>query len=94
MNKSIASYYVRFTFFISCVLFIAEFASAQKIESNSLMKPSGPFKVGHIVMELIDNNRREPATSDPSDLRNVPIQIWYPTRDEVSGKHAAYRPHI
>ena len=94
MNKSIASYYVRFTFLISCVLFIAEFALAQQIENNSLMKPIGPFNVGCIVMDLIDKSRREPATSEPSDLRHVPIQIWYPTRDEVSGKHAAYRPHI
>ncbi|MCH8981611.1 hypothetical protein IH922_06295, partial [candidate division KSB1 bacterium] len=58
------------------------------------MQADGPFRVGHVMIDWTDNSRREPVTSDPSDLRQVPIQIWYPARDDVRGKHAAYRPRI
>ena len=47
-------------------------------ESISLMQPDGPFRVGHVMMDWTDNSRREPATSDPSDLRQVPIPDLVP----------------
>lgn len=58
------------------------------------MQPDGPFRVGTVMMEWTDKSRKEPATSDLSDLRQVPVQIWYPARVDASVKHAAYRPRI
>lgn len=92
MPRQIITYFL----FVAALIYWPCMVSAQLAgaESISLMQPDGRFRVGHVMMDWTDNSRREPATSDPSDLRQVPIQIWYPARDDVGGKHAAYRPRI
>lgn len=87
---------------ITYLLFVAVFTSQTCVvsaqgavaESVRLMQPDGPFRVGHVMMDWTDGSRREPATSDPSDLRQIPIQIWYPAPHDARGKHTAYRPRI
>jgi len=59
-----------------------------------LLRQSGSFAVGHVVLDWIDSSRREPATSDSKDRRQLPVQIWYPARSGATGKRAAYRPRI
>lgn len=61
-------------------------------DSISLIQPDGPFRVGHVLLNWTDNSREEPATSDPSDLRQVPVEIWYPAHSDVGGKHTTHRP--
>ena len=67
---------------------------AQETEPIYLMQPKGPFQVGHVMLDWTDPTRKEPATADPNDLRQVPVQIWYPARKDSPGERAAYRPRV
>jgi dienelactone hydrolase len=42
------------------------------------------------VFRWIDASRGETATADPSDLRNVIVQAWYPTTRGAPGRHSTY----
>lgn len=66
--------------------------NAQVSAKNSieLLSPGGPFPVGHILFDWVDSTRGEPATSEPSDFRQVMAEIWYPARANAEGKKAAY----
>jgi hypothetical protein len=70
--------------------------SAQVSEKKSieLLPPSGQFPVGHILFDWVDSTRREPATSEPSDFRQVIAEIWYPARANAAGKKAAYHARL
>ena len=63
-------------------------------ESPSLLIPQGPYEVGHLLLDLVDQNRKEPATEAPLDLRQVPIQIWYPAIKGSATEKGPYRPRI
>jgi hypothetical protein len=60
----------------------------------ALLKPGGSFLVGHLMLDWVDSSRREPATVEPNDRRQIPVQIWYPARSVANGKLALYRPRI
>ena len=53
--------------------------------------PTGPFQVGTEVRHLTDPNRRETLSSNPSDLRELMVQIWYPVDPSFRGELATYR---
>lgn len=53
--------------------------------------PTGPFQVGTEVRHLVDAHRQETLSSNPSDLRELMIQIWYPVDPSFKGKLALYR---
>ncbi len=59
-----------------------------------LLKPTGPHRVGQVLLDWTDTERREPATTDAKDMRQVPVQIWYPAAKGSRGKQAPYRPRI
>lgn len=44
----------------------------------SMPDPGGQFAVGTLSLVLTDPQRPEAFTDDPSDFRQVPVQIWYP----------------
>jgi predicted dienelactone hydrolase len=44
-----------------------------------LPSPTGPYKVGRRHFNWIDKNRQEFMTDDPSDRRELVVEIWYPS---------------
>lgn len=44
-----------------------------------LVAPTGPHKVGTTLLHLVDKSRPETVTPDPSDFREVVVQLYYPT---------------
>lgn len=69
-------------------------AQVSEDKSIKLLSPSGQFPVGHILFDWVDSTRREPATPEPSDFRQVIAEIWYPARANAEGKKAAYRARL
>jgi Platelet-activating factor acetylhydrolase, isoform II len=55
-------------------------------------KPRGPFAVGTMTFSLEDNTRREIYSSDPSELRRIQIQIWYPAAPHRTDRRAPWMP--
>ena len=53
--------------------------------------PTGPFQVGTEVRHLTDPHRRETLSGNPSDPRELMVQIWYPVDPSFRGKRAPYR---
>ena len=45
-----------------------------------LPEPPGPEAVGSVVYDWIDPARAESYSADPSDKRELVVQIWYPTQ--------------
>lgn len=78
------------------ILFLTSNAFAQKTTSPKLqiMPPSGAYKVGHTIIDLVDKARPEPATKVLNDKRQVSLEIWYPSTPNNSNKLASYRPRV
>ena len=55
-----------------------------------LTKPQGDYKVGSRIFRWVDNSRTEQITPDLNDKRNVVVQAWYPTEENVKGTHSSY----
>ena len=52
---------------------------------------TGMYNVGVEAFHLIDYNRLEEFTpDDPDDYREIMIQIWYPTEENLTGKRIEY----
>lgn len=56
----------------------------------TLPEPGGPYAVGSAGTVLIDAERDEPFTADPSDRREVPVRVWYPAEPAVKAKPEGY----
>jgi dienelactone hydrolase len=54
----------------------------------ALLKPSGAYRVGTVVMHLVDRSRRETLGSKGNDYRELMVQLWYPadSGDSESGR--------
>ena len=64
-----------FFFFNSCA-----FVGQLVIPMESIDKPNGPHGIGTQVFFWTDETRSEQYTTDPTDLRNLLVQIWYPAQ--------------
>jgi hypothetical protein len=58
------------------------------------MKPTGPYRVGQILLDWTDTSRPEPGTPEIADNRQIPAQIWYPAADDSGSEQAPYRPRV
>jgi predicted dienelactone hydrolase len=65
-------------------------SSAGKVE---LPAPTGQYRIGTRVYNWVDHSRRELASKDASESRQVIVQVWYPTEDR-SGPAAPYVPAL
>jgi dienelactone hydrolase len=54
-----------------------------------LPEPDGPYEIGTTAMHLVDDEREEQFTDDPSDARELMLQFWYPIED-AGDDQAAY----
>jgi pimeloyl-ACP methyl ester carboxylesterase len=60
----------------------------------NLIEPSGPSPVGTISLYFQDATREEIYSSDPKDVRELNVQIWYPSEIPVDGERAPYMDHL
>ena len=58
----------------------------------SILKPLGKYRVGHTLIDWVDESRGEPGTQVASDHRKIPVEIWYPADLGADAKPASYRP--
>jgi predicted dienelactone hydrolase len=54
--------------------------------------PDGPFGIGTFTYHWVDRSRPEIFALDPSERRQLMVQIWYPARANASASHAGYMP--
>jgi hypothetical protein len=52
--------------------------------------PHGPYGIGTLTYDWVDAARPEIFTADPSDRRELMVQIWYPVQGSKSAKRAPY----
>lgn len=65
--------------------------NGQVSENNRLLSSSGQFPIGHTLFDWTDKTRKESATSEPNDFREVVAEIWYPAGANSNGKKSDYR---
>jgi predicted dienelactone hydrolase len=56
-------------------------------------RPTGPYAIGTVTYHWVDTARAELFTADPSDRREVMVQLWYPARGDPYARRARYVPH-
>ncbi len=59
-----------------------------------IAKPSGPYAIGTATYHWIDDKRAEKLTEDPSDKRQLMVQIWYPAEPSGDEKISSYIPDL
>lgn len=56
-------------------------------------EPDGPFGVGTIAVELVDETREDRLSEDPQDRRRLMVQLWYPTEEKGAERSHEYPTH-
>lgn len=56
----------------------------------SFEEPTGPHRVGTKVYHWIDHQRNEPYSKNPTDRRELMVQIWYPAAEKARGPRTLY----
>jgi dienelactone hydrolase len=78
-------------FFTSCLFYGCAAAGAILVPLESIDPPSGKYNIGTQVYFWTDNSRGEVYTTDPTDFRELMVQIWYPAQE---GKNYQKAPHV
>ena len=78
-------------FFILFFLQGCAVAGSILVPLDSIEPPSGKYHVGTKVYFWTDKSRGELYTTNPSDFRELMVQIWYPAR---GGNNYQKAPHI
>ncbi|PEK90676.1 alpha/beta hydrolase family protein [Bacillus mycoides] len=60
----------------------------------SFEEPTGPHRVGTKVYHWIDHQRNEPYSKNPTDRRELMVQIWYPAAEKSKGDQEPYIRNI
>ncbi len=76
------------------ILFLLILAPVAVFPVPDLQKPSGEFNVGTTILYLQDFSREEIYTEDPSDIRELNVQIWYPASFDEGGTLAPYLANL
>jgi hypothetical protein len=63
-------------------------------DGSFLPKPTGPYSVGKRSYHLIDESRDEWFTDDESDVRELMMNIWYPSNEKSIEKRINYMDKI
>jgi dienelactone hydrolase len=71
------------------VILLLSQSSAAQVQP-SFPKPSGPFDVGRLEIDLTDASREEVFTAAPADRRRLLVSLYYPAAVPADGKHGAY----
>lgn len=52
--------------------------------------PTGPYAIGTVTYHMVDQARAEIFTANPSDHRELMVQVWYPASASATAKRAPY----
>ncbi len=90
----------RIIFFLTGLLLMSTLTYAQvgsvreTTRRIDLPQPSGPYAIGTRVFHWVDTSREETLTSDPDDVREIMVQLWYPATDAAGAQPAPYLPEL
>jgi len=59
-----------------------------------LPPPSGSFAVGTTSLHLRDESRPETITANPTDVRELMVQVWYPAVPQATATHPYMHPEL
>ncbi|HEX8749394.1 MAG TPA: hypothetical protein VF717_19615 [Pyrinomonadaceae bacterium] len=80
---------------LACLfLLIPSFALAHGQSKAELPRPTGTFGVGRTVFHWTDTARKETATSEVGDYRELLVYLFYPIDKNSRGREAVYFPHL
>lgn len=77
---------------ITIVFFIVVYVIWEILRPVKFVKPSGPYSVGTLGMEITDASRIEDASKE-NKYRRLILQFWYPAVEKPGLKKAKYHPH-
>jgi len=60
----------------------------------SFEEPTGPHMVGTKLYHWVDHQRNEPYSKNPTDRRELMVQIWYPAAEKSKGDREPYIRNI
>ena len=80
-----------FIFFVCATLQGCAVVGSVLIPLESIDSPSGKYNIGTQVYFWTDSSRSEGYTTDPTDYRELMVQIWYPAE---GGKNYQRAPHV
>ena len=63
-------------------------------DTSFLPKTTGLYDVGVKTMHLIDTSRPENFTQDPTDFREMMIELWYPIEKNNIGTKTEYMDYL
>ncbi len=76
---------------IVCItLAFCSIAGAQERGPITLPSPTGPFPVGHIGFQWVDDKRPEPMGKDRSSKRQILVHVWYPAETDTRKQPTPY----
>ena len=78
-------------FFICATLQGCAVAGSILVPLESIDPPKGKYDIGTQVYFWTDNSRSEVYTTDPTDYRELMVQIWYPAQ---GGENYQKAPHV
>jgi pimeloyl-ACP methyl ester carboxylesterase len=65
---------------------------AHATEASQLPEPSGPYGIGRMAYDWIDNSRLDSLGPDPKRNREIMVYLWYPIERPAREPHGAYMP--
>lgn len=80
-----------FLFFLGFIIQGCAVAGSVLVPLDSIEPPTGKYSIGTQVYFWTDKSRGEVYTTDPSDYRELMVQIWYPAK---GGENYQKAPHI
>jgi len=80
-----------FIFFVCAALQGCAVVGSVLVPLESIDPPKGKYNIGTQVYFWIDSSRGEVYTTDPTDYRELMVQIWYPAE---GGENYQRAPHV
>ena len=80
-----------FIFFVCAILQGCAVVGSVLVPLESIDPPTGKYNIGTQVYFWTDNFRSEVYTTDPTDHRELMVQIWYPAK---GGENYQKAPHV
>jgi dienelactone hydrolase len=80
-----------FLFFLGFIIQGCAVVGSVLVPLESIEPPSGKYNIGTQVFFWTDNSRGEVYTTDPTDYRELMVQIWYPAQ---GGENYQKAPHV
>lgn len=67
-------------------------AAVSVAQDLPIPRPTGQFGVGTTAWHWVDSRRPDDVTADPSDVREIMAQVWYPTDTPATEYTDVYAP--